>query len=88
MNFKSSKKEAQRDKPVERAVDRAQSNIAMPESEGGRRIEQEKLVFPVIKKELDRAQSKEIAMPGCEGKERIEQAKLAFPGTKKGLDRA
>ena len=60
----------------------------MPESEGGRRIEQAKLALPVIKKELDRAQSKENAMPGCEGEERTEQAKLAFPGTKKELDRA
>ena len=60
----------------------------MPESEGGRRIEQVKLVFPVITIELDRAQSKETAMPGCEREERTEQAKLAFPGTKKELDRA
>ena len=40
VNFKSSKKEDQRVKPAEGALDRAQSKIAMPESEGGRRIEQ------------------------------------------------
>ena len=34
VNFKSSKKEDQRVKPAEGALDRAQSKIAMPESEG------------------------------------------------------
>ena len=45
MNFKSSKKEAQRVKPAERALDRAQSDIAMPGSEGEGGLSKQNLPF-------------------------------------------
>ena len=86
--FKSGKIEAQQVKLAEHVSDRAQSKLAMPESEGGRRREQAKLASMLITKELDRAQSKEIAMPRDEWRVRIEQAKLAFLVKENELDRA